>query len=91
MPCSPHGWDIGPAVSPVGFGRAVRLATARAMDPRRLVFAHKPSLQPTNDGPAAGGIEIDAVTGTPSWGGEPLDLDWAMHVLWRPCRDPPAP
>ena len=31
-----------------------------------------------------------APTATPSWGGERLDLDWAMHVLWRPRREPPA-
>ena len=49
-----------------------------------------PALQPTNDGLAAAGIEIDADTATPSWGGEPLDLDWAMHVLWRPRREPAA-
>ena len=50
-----------------------------------------PALQPVNDGLAAAGIEIDADTATPSWGGEPLDLDWAMHVLWRPRRESPAP
>ena len=46
-----------------------------------------PALQPVNDRLAAAGIEIDAET-APSWGGEPLDLDWAMHVLWRPRREP---
>ena len=50
-----------------------------------------PALQPTNDALAAAGIEIDADTATPSWGGERLDLDWAMHVLWRPRREPPVP
>ena len=49
-----------------------------------------PALQPVNDGLAAAGIEIDADTATPSWRGEPLDLDWAMHVLWRPRLEPPA-
>ena len=47
-----------------------------------------PALQPTNDALAAAGIEIDADTATPSWGGERLDLEWAMHVLWRPRREP---
>ena len=47
-----------------------------------------PALQPTNDALAAAGIEIDPDTATPSWGGERLDLDWAMHVLWRPRREP---
>ena len=49
-----------------------------------------PALQPTNDGLAAAGIEIGADTGTPSWRGERLDLDYAMSVLWRPRREPPA-
>ena len=49
-----------------------------------------PALQPTNDGLAEAGIEIGADTGTPSWRGEPLDLDYAMSVLWRPRREPPA-
>ena len=49
-----------------------------------------PALQPTNDGLAAAGIEIDADTATPSWRGERLDLDFAMRVLWRPRREPPA-
>ena len=49
-----------------------------------------PALQPTNDGLAAAGIEIDADTATPSWRGERLDLDYAMRVLWRPRREPPA-
>ncbi len=49
-----------------------------------------PALQPTNDGLAAAGIEIDADTATPSWGGERLDLDYAMGVLWRPRREPPG-
>ena len=49
-----------------------------------------PALQPTNDGLAAAGIEIGADTGTPSWRGEPLDLGYAMSVLWRPRREPPA-
>ncbi len=47
-------------------------------------------LLPTNDALAAAGIEIDADTATPSWGGERLDLDYAMRVLWRPRREPPA-
>ncbi len=50
-----------------------------------------PALQPVNDGLAAAGIEIDTDTATPSWDGERLDLDWAMHVLWRPRRESPAP
>ena len=49
-----------------------------------------PALQPTNDGLAAAGIAIDADTAPPSWGGERLDLDYAMSVLWQPRRDPPA-
>ena len=48
------------------------------------------ALQPTNDGLAAARIEIDADTATPSWRGERLDLDYAMRVLWRPRREPPA-
>ncbi len=49
-----------------------------------------PALQPTNDGLAEAGIEIDADTATPTWRGERLDLDYAMSVLWRPCREAPA-
>ena len=49
-----------------------------------------PALQPTNDDLAEAGIEIDADTATPSWRGERLDLDYAMSVLWRPRREPPA-
>ena len=49
-----------------------------------------PALQPTNAGLSAAGIEIAADTGTPSWRGERLDLDYAMSVLWRPRREPPA-
>ena len=49
-----------------------------------------PALQPTNDSLSAAGIEIGADTGTPSWRGERLDLDYAMSVLWRPRREPPA-
>ena len=49
-----------------------------------------PALQPTDDALAAASIEIGADTATPSWGGERLDLDWAMHVLWRPRREPTA-
>ena len=49
-----------------------------------------PALQPTNDGLSAAGIGIGADTGTPSWRGEPLDLGYAMSVLWRPRREPPA-
>ena len=49
-----------------------------------------PALQPTDDALAAAGIEIGTDTATPSWGGERLDLDWAMHVLWRPRREPTA-
>ncbi len=30
------------------------------------------------------GISIDPDTATPDWRGERLDLDWAIHVLWRP-------
>ncbi len=49
-----------------------------------------PALRPTDDALAEAGIEIGADTATPSWGGERLDLDWAMHVLWRPRREPTA-
>ena len=49
-----------------------------------------PALQPTNDGLAEAGIEIDADTATPTWRGERLDLDYAMSVLWRPCREAPG-
>ena len=30
------------------------------------------------------GVSIDPDTATPDWRGERLDLDWAIHVLWRP-------
>ena len=30
------------------------------------------------------GVSIDPDTLTPDWRGEKLDLDWAIHVLWRP-------
>ena len=65
-------------------------------DGRPLVEAPPPpawtgsALRPTDDALAAAGIEIGADTATPSWGGERLDLDWTMHVLWRPRREPTA-
>ena len=43
------------------------------------------------------GVSIDPDTATPDWRGERLDLDWAIHVLWRPrqqadaTREEPAP
>ena len=49
-----------------------------------------PALRPTDDALAEAGIEIGADTATPSWGGERLDLDWAMHVLWRPRSETTA-
>ena len=45
---------------------------------------------PTWDGPPLtaqlerDGVSIDPDTLTPDWRGEKLDLDWAIHVLWRP-------
>ena len=30
------------------------------------------------------GVSIDPDTLTPDWRGDRLDLDWAIHVLWRP-------
>ena len=60
------------------------------VDAEALAAWTGPALQPTNDGLAAAGIEIGADTGTPSWRGEPLDLGYAMSVLWRPRREPPA-
>ena len=30
------------------------------------------------------GVSIDPDTLTPDWRGEPLDLDWVIHQLWRP-------
>ena len=30
------------------------------------------------------GVSIGPDTATPDWRGERLDLDWAIHVLWRP-------
>ena len=30
------------------------------------------------------GASIGPDTVTPDWRGERLDLDWAIHVLWRP-------
>ena len=52
-----------------------------------------PDLRPVSghaadDGLAAAGSEIGADTATPSWRGEPLDLDYAMRALWRPRREP---
>ncbi len=32
------------------------------------------------------GVSIDPDTLTPDWRGERLDLDWAIHQLWRPRR-----
>ena len=36
------------------------------------------------------GVAIDADTATPDWRGERLDLDWAIHVLWRPRQQADA-
>ncbi len=36
------------------------------------------------------GISIDPDTATPDWRGERLDLDWAIHVLWRPRQQADA-
>ena len=35
-------------------------------------------------------VDVGHVPATPSWRGERLDLDYAMSVLWRPRREPPA-
>ena len=42
-----------------------------------------PGLAPVDRRLAAAGIGIDADT-APRWRGEPLDLGWAIGVLWRP-------
>ena len=42
-----------------------------------------PALAPVGTRLAAAGIGIDAET-APRWQGEPLDLGWAISVLWRP-------
>jgi hypothetical protein len=38
---------------------------------------------------AAQGLALDARSLTPSWTGEPLDLDWAISVL-HPLANPPG-
>ena len=30
------------------------------------------------------GIGVDPDTTTPHWNGEPFDVGWAIHTLWRP-------
>ena len=35
------------------------------------------------------GITIGARTATPHWDGKPLDVGWAIDVLWRPPSDAP--
>ena len=30
------------------------------------------------------GIRVDPETTTPLWNGEPLDVGYAIHTLWRP-------
>ena len=41
-------------------------------------------LAPTDARLAAAGIEIGPDTATPDWHGEPLDLGYAIDVLWAP-------
>ncbi len=41
-------------------------------------------LEPAAKRLAAAGIDIDGSTATPAWRGEPLDLKWAIGILWRP-------
>ena len=50
-----------------------------------------PALAPVDGRLAAEGISIDADS-APRWQGEPLDLGWAIDVLWRPrAGADPAP
>ena len=30
------------------------------------------------------GIHVDPESTTPLWNGEPFDVGWAIHTLWRP-------
>ena len=48
------------------------------------------ALAPAGARLAAAGIEIGPETSMPAWGGERLDLDWAIGVLWRPRNGPAA-
>ena len=48
------------------------------------------ALEPVDARLAAAGIEIGPETTAPRWGGETLDLDWAIGVLWRPRAGPAA-
>jgi len=43
-----------------------------------------PPLAPVTAQLERAGVSIDPDTLTPDWRGERLDLDWAIHVLWRP-------
>ena len=43
-----------------------------------------PPLAPVTARLERAGVPIDPDTLTPDWRGERLDLDWAIHVLWRP-------
>ncbi len=51
---------------------------------RRIVDAH------ANAGPGGTRPTLAPAPAMPSWRGERLDLDYAMSVLWRPRREPPA-
>ena len=43
-----------------------------------------PPLAPVTARLERDGVSIGPDTATPDWRGERLDLDWAIHVLWRP-------
>ena len=43
-----------------------------------------PPLAPATARLERDGVSIGPDTATPDWRGERLDLDWAIHVLWRP-------
>ena len=43
-----------------------------------------PPLAPTDARLAASAIVIDADTATPDWHGEPLDVGFAIDVMWMP-------
>ena len=49
-----------------------------------------PPLAPTDARLAASAIVIDADTATPDWHGEPLDVGFAINVMWMPRTVPGA-
>ena len=69
-----------PPVAWSSFGRTV----APLPEAPAALARTDPTLTPVTARLEREGVSIDPDTLTPDWRGERLDLDWTIHVLWRP-------